>query len=107
MGVDEFSRLVDLLAGQVGHWSAPRWAAPAARSGDTSRAELFHRLVQRLADLAADAEAVPRRSVPRLGNDLALADQFRVISADLAAADPPAAVLAEATELVAAVRVAL
>lgn len=106
MGADELSRMVDLLARQVGHWSAPRWAGPNRTDG-TPRGDMFHRLVQRLAELAADAEGVPRRDVPRLENDLALPDQLRVIAADLVAANPPPAVLAEATELVAAVRVGL
>lgn len=106
MGADELSRVVDLLARQVGHWSAPRWAGPNRTDG-TTRADLFHQLVQHLADLAADAEGLPRRDVPRLENDLALPDQLRVIAADLIAADPPPAVLAEATDLVTAVRTGL
>jgi hypothetical protein len=47
------------------------------------RADLVYALVQRLADLAADAEGQPRRGVPRLDSDLSLVDQVRVISADL------------------------
>lgn len=106
MGADELSRKVDLLVNQVSHWSAPRWAGPNRTDG-TPRGDLFHRLVQRLADLAADAEGVPRREVPRLENDLVLPDQLRVIAADLLAANPPAEVLAEAAELVAWVRMKL
>jgi hypothetical protein len=59
-------------------------------------------LVQGLADLGADAEGRPRRGVPRLDNVLALPDQLRVVAADLIAADPDQAVLAAATERVAA-----
>ncbi len=91
---------------QVGHWQHPRWAATASR-GDVSRADLVHRLVQEIADLAADAEGQPRRTVPRLGNDLVLPDQLRVVAADLLAAGPTEQVLARAAAEVAATRTAL
>jgi hypothetical protein len=45
--------------------------------------------------------------VPRLENDLALPDQLRVIVADLLAAGPDEATLAEAARLVAAVNVSI
>ena len=104
--VDPLARQVDLLARQVGHWAAPRWAAPSA-TGNCARSALLHRLVQRVANLAADAEGEPRRTVPRLDNDQALPDQLRVVAADLIGAGPPAAVLAEAAAEVAATRHAL
>jgi hypothetical protein len=107
VSADELSRLVDLLTRQVGHWQAPRWAAPVPGGGDTSRAELVHRLVQRVADLAADAEGQPRRPVPRADNALALPDQLRVVAADLLAADPAPELLAAAVAEVAATRAAL
>jgi hypothetical protein len=47
---------------------------------------VVHELVQWLADRAAEAEREPHRRVPRLENDLALADQLRVVAADLVAA---------------------
>jgi hypothetical protein len=106
MTADELSRAVDLLTRQVGHWGAPRWRAGAAR-GPGTRADLLHALVQRLADLAADAERQPHRRVPRLDNDLALPDQLRVVAADLCAAGPPAPVLAAAAADVSAARHAL
>jgi hypothetical protein len=106
MSADELSRVVDLLARQVGHWEAPRWAAPAA-AGNAARADLMHRLVQQVANLAADAEGEPRRTVPRLDNDLALPDQLRVVGADLLAAGAPAEVLAGAAADVTATRRAL
>jgi hypothetical protein len=81
----ELVRVVDLLIKQVAHWDNARWAAPAAPGGP-ARADLVHALVQRLADLAADAEGQPRREVPRLDNDTALVDQLRVVAADLVAA---------------------
>lgn len=103
MSGDGLSRAVELLGRQVGHWEPARWAARAG-DGDASPAEVMHRLVQRIADLAADAEGQPRRAVPRLDNDLALPDQLRVVVADLIAADPPAEVLDSAAAEVTATR---
>jgi hypothetical protein len=106
MSADELSRAVDLLARQVGHWEAGRWAAPAA-AGNAARDDLMHHLVQRIADLAADAEGEPRRPVPRLDNDLALVDQLRVVAADLIAAGAPPATLTAAAAQVTTIRQAL
>jgi hypothetical protein len=96
---EELNRAVGRLVNHVSHWTPPRWAASSA-SGAGTRADVMHALIQRLADLAADAEGEPRRPVPRLDNVLALPDQLRVIAADLIAADPDEATLAEATDLV-------
>lgn len=106
MSAGELDRAVQLLVRQVGHWQQPRWSA-AAQGGNVSRADLVHKLVQEIANLAADVDGEPRRTVPRLENDLALPDQLRVVAADLVAAGPPEAVLAEATAAVAATRSAL
>lgn len=103
MSADELSRAVELLVRQVGHWQQPRWAAPAA-GADLRQADVVHRLVQEIADLAADAEGEPRRAVPRLDNDLALPDQLRVVAADLRAAGPAEAVLADAAARITATR---
>ncbi|MBX7269104.1 hypothetical protein KIF24_25820 [Micromonospora sp. Llam7] len=97
---------MELLVQQVAHWQQPRWAAVAA-GGNVSRADLVHRLVQEIANLAADAEGQPRRTVPRLDNDLALPDQLRVVAADLLAAGPDGEVLARAAAEVAATRTVL
>ncbi|HEX5595847.1 MAG TPA: hypothetical protein VFX61_07490 [Micromonosporaceae bacterium] len=105
MSGQELSRAVDLFVRQVGHWTAPRWAAQAA-GGDVSRADLVYRLAQQIADLAAEAEGQPRRRLPRLDNDLALPDQLRVVAADLAAVAPEP-VLGTAAEQIAATRRAL
>jgi hypothetical protein len=67
--------------GRVEHWTAARWGQPA---GATTRADVMHGLVQRLADLCAGIEGRPLRPVPRLANDLVLPDQVRVMVADLA-----------------------
>jgi hypothetical protein len=75
-------------------WTPARWAAAAPRSG--SRGDLAHHLAQSLADRAADAEAGPRRPLPRL-DDLALADQLAVTADDLVRAAPPGEVARAAT----------
>ncbi|SBT52033.1 hypothetical protein [Micromonospora auratinigra] len=106
MSAAELDRAVELLVRQVGHWQQPRWSAPA-EGGNVSRADLVHKLVQEIANLAADAEGEPRRQVPRLGSDLALPDQLRVVAADLVAAGAPEPVLAEAAGTVTATRAAL
>ncbi|GAA1872923.1 hypothetical protein [Asanoa iriomotensis] len=103
---DDLGRVVDLLTRQVSHWQPPRWSAPAA-VGDETRGDAVYRLVQRLADLAADVEGRVRREVPRLDNDASLPDQLRVVAADLVAADPAPEVLAAAAGDVAAVRALL
>jgi hypothetical protein len=95
----ELAVAVSRLVNRVSHWTLPRWAASSA-SGTGSRADTVYALIQRLAELAADAEGQPRRQVPRLDTDLALPDQLRVITADLLAAGPDDATLAAATELV-------
>jgi hypothetical protein len=82
MSAQELVRTIELLVNQVAHWTPHRWTLPTAPGGPP-RADLVHGLVQRLADLAADAEHEPRRPVPRLDNDLALVDQLRVVAADL------------------------
>ncbi|MDP9816050.1 hypothetical protein [Spirilliplanes yamanashiensis] len=90
---DELTTAVDRLVAQVAHWELPRWST-ALPSGGT-RAERVFGLVQRLADRAADAEGEPRREVPRLGPQN-LADQVRVMAADLVLAGADPAVLADA-----------
>ncbi|MDG4793260.1 hypothetical protein [Micromonospora sp. WMMD1082] len=106
MGGVELGRGVELLVRQVGHWQQPRWSA-AASGGNVSRADLVHRLVQEIANLAADAEGEPRRTVPRLDNNLALPDQLRVVAADLIAAGPADEALARAATEVTETRAAL
>jgi hypothetical protein len=106
MSAAELDRAVALLVRQVGHWEQPRWSA-AAESGNVSRADLVHKLVQEIANLAADAEGEPRRDVPRLPSDLALPDQLRVVTADLLAAGAPEPVLAGAAAAVSRTRSAL
>ncbi|MFG2047085.1 hypothetical protein ACGFIW_06610 [Micromonospora sp. NPDC048935] len=103
MSAAELDQAVRLLVGQVGHWQQRRWAA-VATTGNVPRADLVHRLVQEVANLAADAEGQPRRVVPRLDNDLALPDQLRVVAADLMAAGADDEVLARAAAEVTATR---
>ncbi|MFI6779808.1 hypothetical protein [Micromonospora sp. NPDC050276] len=106
MSAAELDKTVQLLVRQIVHWQQPRWAA-VATTGNVSRADLVHRLVQEIANLAADAEGEPRRVVPRLDNDLALPDQLRVVTADLLAADPGPEALARVAAEVTATRSAL
>jgi hypothetical protein len=80
----EFEPAVERLVNRTSRWTPPRWAASSA-SGDGSHADVMYALVQRVADLAADAEGQSRRRVPRLDNALALPDQLRVMARDLAA----------------------
>lgn len=85
---------------QVGHWSPARWLA-----GD--RRTAVFALVQRLADLLAEAEGRPSRPVPRLDNDLALPDQFQVMVDDLLTAAVPPRILDTATDAITTTRDAL
>jgi hypothetical protein len=96
----EFEPAVERLVNRVSHWTPPRWAASSV-SGGRSPADVMYTLVQRIADLAADADGQPRRRVPRLDNDLALPDQLRVMARDLTATGDQAAI-ERARELVAA-----
>ena len=106
MTADELARAVDRLVDHIGQWTPSRWAASTS-SGSGTRAETVHALAQRLADLEASTAGRPDRRVPRLDNDLVLADQVRVTARDLLAADPPPEVLAEAFDAVTATRRAL
>ena len=106
-----FATAVDRLINQVGHWEQGRWWArvpetPAAGPVPPTTADLAYGLVQRLADLGADAEGRPRRPVPR-HHDLVLPDQLRVMADDLLAADPAEDLLDRATEAVETLRAAL
>jgi len=93
--VNEFATSTERLLVQVRHWEQPRWSAGG-------RADRVYALVQSLADLAADAEGRPRRTVPR-EHDMILPDQVRVLADDLLATAKPET-LAEATAAVDAVR---
>jgi hypothetical protein len=91
--VTDFAAATERLITQVRHWEQPRWSAPA---GPGTKADATYALVQRLADLSADADDRPHRTVPR-EHDLILPDQLRVMADDLLAANPAAEVLTEAT----------
>jgi hypothetical protein len=71
-----------------------------------TRADVVHVLLQRLADLAADAEGNSHRPVPR-PSVLTLPDQLRVMADDLTAAPVSAEAVKTATDLVNATRQAL
>jgi hypothetical protein len=82
----ELEASVERLVNRVAHWTPNRWEQACSDGGGT-RAARVHALAQGLADATADAEGQPRRSVPRLDNDLALPDQLRVLAADASAAN--------------------
>jgi hypothetical protein len=94
-----FTTSINRLLAQVSHWQQPRWSSAAlgepGEAAPRTRADVVFALVQRLADLGADAEHRDRRPVPR-EHDLILPDQLRVMSADLLTADPPDELLSEA-----------
>jgi len=100
---DQLVRTVDRLVDHVGHWSPARWTV-SVPAGDRTRADVVHALAQRLADLEADVTGRPDRPVPRLGNDLALPDQVRVVTLDLVLAGAGPAVLTAALDAVTVAR---
>ena len=85
------------LLPRLRRWSASSWT--------DARAATAAGVVQRLADLGADAEGRPRLAVPDLGPAV-LADQLAVMFDDVARTGDPAA-LRRATEELAALRTAL
>ena len=106
MTTSQLAADLDRLIERVARWSAGSWRLPATGTAG-SRAEVTHRLVQRLADLEAAMTGHAAYTVPRLDSDLALPDQLRVVARDLIAADPEPATVAAATEAVQAARAAL
>ncbi|WP_307798026.1 hypothetical protein [Actinoplanes flavus] len=99
----DFATSIERLLTQVHHWDEPRWRATATTG---TRSQLVRDLVQRLADLSAEAESRPTRQVPHI-HDLVLRDQLRVLADDLLAAAPSAALLTQATTAVDETRRAL
>ncbi|MBL7256889.1 hypothetical protein JKJ07_21550 [Actinoplanes sp. LDG1-01] len=80
---------MDRLLNQIRVWEQPRW-------NQDDRAIRTYALVQRLADLGADAEGRPRREVPR-EHDMILPDQVRVLADDLLATGSEPALAEAAT----------
>jgi hypothetical protein len=99
------------LLPRLRRWNAASWSVAAdrrgarTRAGRPTRADVAAAVVQRLADVAADAEGRPHRAVPRLAG-VNPADQLMVMVDDVLRTGDPAALRAAATEL-AALRAAL
>ncbi|GLW31428.1 hypothetical protein [Actinoplanes regularis] len=94
--MSDFATSVERLLTQVRHWEEGRWKASV---GAGTKGDLVFGLVQRLADLGAEAESRAARAVPRT-HDLVLPDQLRVVADDIIAADPAEELLARATSAV-------
>jgi hypothetical protein len=94
---------MDTFLPRLRRWTDDGWAAAAVGGG--TRADVAAATLQRLADLGADAEGRPRRSVPWLGPAV-LPDQLAVMLDDIARTGSPAA-LAAADDELAALRTAL
>jgi len=99
-GAADLVERTDRLIARLRAWTPARYAARAA--GGRRRGDALHELVQRLADLAADAEGQPRRPVPRLASDLVLPDQLRVVVHDLLRAGPVPELVRQAADALAA-----
>jgi hypothetical protein len=97
--VTDFATSIDRLLNQIRVWEQPRW-------NQNDRAPRTYALVQRLADLGADAEGRPRREVPR-EHDMILPDQVRVMADDLLRAQPSEDVLVKAAAAVDELRFSL
>lgn len=98
--MSDFAGSIDRLLTQVRHWEDTRWSATV---GDGTKGDLAYGLVQRLADLGAEAESRTPREVPRI-HDMVLPDQLRVLADDLIAATPSDDLIARATTAVEDVR---
>jgi hypothetical protein len=88
--------VADAVLHRIRRWNRRSWDVPA---GGGTRADVTHAAVQRLADLAAQAEGRPSVPVPRLFGDQALPDQLAVMVIDLRRVGDPATLRSAAEEL--------
>ncbi|HEY9475519.1 MAG TPA: hypothetical protein VIS06_16940 [Mycobacteriales bacterium] len=70
---------ITVLLHRISRWTVDSWKI---RANARARSDAVFALVQRLADVAADAEHQPRRNVPRL-DELMLVDQLTVMVHDV------------------------
>ncbi|HET9656086.1 MAG TPA: hypothetical protein VFP72_12075 [Kineosporiaceae bacterium] len=93
--IREIERVADRLRVLGPRWASATAAGSAGQgtSGEPSGPERVREALQRLADLAADAEGRVRRDVPPLA-PRALADQVLVLGHDLATLAAPGALSA-------------
>jgi hypothetical protein len=105
--MDELARAADELIPRLRRWTPDSWRLPADPAGPAigTRAEAADEAAQRLADLVADVEGRPRRTVPRR-DDVNPADRLAVMVDDVGRTGDPAAAAA-ATGVLAALRAAL
>ncbi|HIW60976.1 MAG TPA: hypothetical protein H9881_00825 [Candidatus Stackebrandtia excrementipullorum] len=75
-----------VIQGTAG-WTPARWRLPAPE-GRVDRVAVMRALIQELADLVAEAEGAPRRTVPPPAFETGLGDQLAVMVSDLMAVDP-------------------
>lgn len=78
----ELSRSLHLQADRVRGLPLSRLDRPGAAGDGSSPADAVRAAAQELADLAADAEGQPRRTLPRLATH-GLGDQLAVVGADV------------------------
>ena len=121
---DRFRRSVSRLTTLLSYWTPSRFSAAAspltgeavaalcASSGSAvddggTVADKLQVVAQVLADLGADAEGRPRRTVPRLSEPAVFADQLLVLGNDLAAAGAAPDALDRVTDHLDALRAAL
>ncbi len=107
MTAEELQIVCRRLLAQVGHWETGRWEVAATGPGSgRSRGDVVYALVQKLADLGAEAEGRPPATVPR-EPDMILPDQLKVMIHDLVATPAPTGLLERAGAEIAEVRAAL
>lgn len=84
---DQMVTEAGVLLRRMSRWTEASWAVPV---DGRSRADLAFALVQRLADISADAEHQPHRVVPRLDAAM-LPDQLTVMVHDVLRTGSPTA----------------
>lgn len=90
---DLLRKEISSLVSRLRLWTPARWAATCDPWG--TRADLGRHLAQSWADLGADREGQPRRTLPALVPDLLVVDQLAVTGDDLIRTVPDEALTGE------------